>query len=143
MPVTSNYSTPKSSHFFTVKLFHLLPICGYLQMQMIMVVSLAMKVNMKSLSLVQLFATRGLQITKFLHPWDSPGKNTVVGCHFLLQEIFPTQVSHIAGRCFNFCTTREALKYKNAVSQKTTYRDTELQIQVLTSKISREERKPD
>ena len=24
-----------------------------------------------------------------------------------------TQVSHIAGRCFNFCTTREALKYKN------------------------------
>ena len=28
-------------------------------------------------------------------------------------------------------------------SQKTSYRDTELQIQVLTSKISREERKPD
>ena len=54
-------------------------------MQMIMVVSLAMKVNMKSLSLVQLFATRGLQITKFLHPWDSPGKNTGVGCYFLLQ----------------------------------------------------------
>ena len=34
------------------------------------------------------------------------------------------------------------LKYKNTVSQKTSYRDTELQIQVLTSKISREERKP-
>ena len=46
-----------------------------------------------------------------------------------------TQVSHIAGRCFNLCTTREALKYKNTVSQKTSYRDTELQIQVLTSKI--------
>ena len=53
-----------------------------------------------------------------------------------------TQVSHIAGRCFNFCATREALKYKNTVSQKTSYRDIELQIQVLTSKISREERKP-
>ena len=53
-----------------------------------------------------------------------------------------TQVSHIAGRHFNLCTTREALKYKNTVSQKTSYRDTELQIQVLTSKISREERKP-
>ena len=52
-----------------------------------------------------------------------------------------TQVSHIAGRCFNLCTTREALKYKNTVSQKTSYRDTELQIQVLTSEISREERK--
>ena len=29
---------------------------------------------------------------------DSPGKNTGVGCHALLQEIFPTQVSHIEGR---------------------------------------------
>ena len=26
-----------------------------------------------------------------LHPWDSPGKNTRVGYHFLLQGIFPTQ----------------------------------------------------
>ena len=43
-----------------------------------------------------------------------------------------TQVSHIAGRLFNLCISREALKYKNIVSQKTTYRDTELQIQVLT-----------
>ena len=48
-----------------------------------------------------------------------------------------TQVSHVAGRRFNLCTTREALKYKNTVSQKTSYRDTELQIQVLTSKISK------
>ena len=27
----------------------------------------------------------GLQPTRILHPWDSPGKNTGVGCHFLLQ----------------------------------------------------------
>ena len=26
-----------------------------------------------------------------LCPWDSPGKNTGVGCHALLQRIFPTQ----------------------------------------------------
>ena len=25
------------------------------------------------------------QPTRMLHPWDSPGKNTGVGCHFLLQ----------------------------------------------------------
>ena len=25
------------------------------------------------------------QPTRFHHPWDSPGKNTGVGCHFLLQ----------------------------------------------------------
>ena len=30
-------------------------------------------------------------LTRFLRPWDFPGKNTGVGCHFLLQEIFPTQ----------------------------------------------------
>ena len=29
-------------------------------------------------------------------PWDSPGKNTGVGCHFLLQEIFPTKGSNPA-----------------------------------------------
>ena len=29
-----------------------------------------------------------------LCPWDSPGKNTGVGCHFLLQGIFPTQGSN-------------------------------------------------
>ena len=33
----------------------------------------------------------GLYPTRHLHPWDSPGKNTRVGCHFLLQRIFPTQ----------------------------------------------------
>ena len=32
--------------------------------------------------------------TRFLCPWDFPGKNTGVGCHFLLQGIFPTQVSN-------------------------------------------------
>ena len=28
---------------------------------------------------------------RLLCPWDSPGKNTGVGFHFLLQGIFPTQ----------------------------------------------------
>ena len=32
-----------------------------------------------------------LQTTRFLCPWDFPGKNTEVGCHFLLQQIFLTQ----------------------------------------------------
>ena len=33
--------------------------------------------------------------TRLLCPWDSPGKNTGVGCHFLLQGIFPTQGSNL------------------------------------------------
>ena len=35
----------------------------------------------------------GLQPTRLLCPWDSPGKNTGVGCHLLLQGIFPTEGS--------------------------------------------------
>ena len=35
----------------------------------------------------------GPQPTRLLRPWNSPGKNTGVGYHFLLQGIFPTQES--------------------------------------------------
>ena len=33
----------------------------------------------------------GLYIARLLCPWDFPAKNTAVGCHFLLQGIFPAQ----------------------------------------------------
>ena len=33
----------------------------------------------------------GLQPARLLCLWDSPGKNTGVVCHFLLQGIFPIQ----------------------------------------------------
>ena len=38
----------------------------------------------------------GLHPTRLLCPWDSPGKNTGVGSHALLQGIFPTQGLNIA-----------------------------------------------
>ena len=38
--------------------------------------------------------TYGLQPVRLLYPWDSPGKDTGMGCHFLLQEIFPIQGSN-------------------------------------------------
>ena len=37
----------------------------------------------------------GLQSAKLLSPWDSPGKNTGVGCHFLFQGIFLIQGSNL------------------------------------------------
>ena len=37
---------------------------------------------------------RGSYPTRLLCPWDSPGKNTGVSCHFLLQRIFLTQGSN-------------------------------------------------
>jgi len=40
-----------------------------------------------SLSFVRLFRPRGLQPAKLLCPWDFPGKNIGVGCHFLPQYI--------------------------------------------------------
>ena len=49
-------------------------------------------VLVKSLSRVRLFETPWL--TRLLHPWNFPGKSTGVGCHFLLQGIFPTQASN-------------------------------------------------
>ena len=36
-----------------------------------------------------------LQPTRLLYPWDFPGKNTGVCCHFLLQGIFPNQGSNL------------------------------------------------
>ena len=43
---------------------------------------------MKWLSHVQLFATPWTVPTR-LHPWDFPGKNAGVGCHFLLPGHLP------------------------------------------------------
>ena len=44
-----------------------------------------------SLRCVRPLKPHGLQPPRLLCPWDFPGKNTGVGCHFLLQGLFPTQ----------------------------------------------------
>ena len=41
----------------------------------------------------------GLKPTSLLPPWDSPGKNTGVGCHFLLQCIKVKSESEVAQSC--------------------------------------------
>ena len=53
--------------------------------------SMFCEVKVKLLSRVRLFATPWTVPNRLLHPRDSPGKSTGVGCHFLLQEIFSTQ----------------------------------------------------
>ena len=40
------------------------------------------------------------QPTRFPHPWDSPGKNTGVGCHFLLQCMKVESESEVAQSCW-------------------------------------------
>ena len=39
------------------------------------------------------------QSTRLPRPWDSPGKNTGVGCHFLLQRMKVKSVSEAAQSC--------------------------------------------
>ena len=39
------------------------------------------------------------QPTRLPHPWDSPGKNTGVGCHFLLQCMKVKRESEVAQLC--------------------------------------------
>ena len=43
------------------------------------------------------------QPTRLLHPWDSPGKNTGVGCHFLLQCMKVKRESEVAQSCPTLC----------------------------------------
>ena len=52
-------------------------------------------VRAKSLQSCPALPPRGLQPARLLCPWDSPGKNTGVGCQALLQGIFPTQGSKL------------------------------------------------
>ena len=49
--------------------------------------------------------------TRLLCPWDSPGKNTEVGCHALLQGIFQTQ-----GSCCSLIWLRLILVVAHGIS---------------------------
>ena len=58
-------------------------------------------------------------------PWDSPGRNTGVGCHFLLQGIFPTEGSYLGllycrQTLYHLNGLYQALKasLKNSIAQK-------------------------
>ena len=61
-----------------------------------------------------LLKREGRLCARLLCPWNFPGKDTGVGCHFLLQEIFPArgQMSHpspaLAGGFFTTSATWEA-----------------------------------
>ena len=50
-------------------------------------------------SRVQLCVTHRRQPTRLPSPWDSPGRNTGVGCHFLLQCMKVKSESEVAQSC--------------------------------------------
>ena len=91
---------------------------------------LSLKVQVKSLSHVRLFATPWtVACTRLLCPWDFPGKNTGVDCHFLLHRIFLTQGSNcglrdwtqvfsLTGRHFTLWATGKLLHFWVEIKKK-------------------------
>ena len=77
------------------------------------------------LSHVQPLQPYGLRPTRLLCPWDSPGKNTGVGCHALLQGDLPhpgiepasLMSPALAGGFFTTSTTWEAPNLQNRGQQ--------------------------
>ena len=67
-----------------------------------------MVVVVQLLSCARLLRPHGLQPTRLLNPWDSSGKSTRVGCHFLLQGIFLTQGSSLYCRQILYQLSHEA-----------------------------------
>ena len=73
---------------------------------------------------------RGLWPARLLCPWDSPGKNTGVSCHSLLQGVFPTQGSDPG--LLSCRQTLYRLSYKDLFSARemVTFGDRKPQLQV-------------
>ena len=67
----------------------------------------SMHVSSVAKSCSTLLQPHGLQPTRLLCPWDFPGKNTGVGCHFLFQGIFLTCVSCIGRWILYHWATKE------------------------------------
>ena len=64
---------------------------------------------------------RGLGPSRLLCPWDCPGRNTGVGCHALLQGIFPTQGSNLSPALAGgfFTTEPSSVSYNQKEGKKT------------------------
>ena len=54
-------------------------------------------------SRVQLCATHRQQPARPRHSWDSPDKNTGVGCHFLLQSMKVKSENEVLQSCLTLC----------------------------------------
>ena len=63
------------------------------------VLSLLLLLLLSRFSCVRLCATHRWQPTRLPCPWDSPGKSTGVGCHFLLQCMKVKSESEVAQSC--------------------------------------------
>ena len=65
--------------------------------------SLLLLLLLSCFSRVQLCATPETAAHQASRPWDSPGKNTGEGCHFLLQCMKMKSESEVAQSCPTLC----------------------------------------
>ena len=101
------------------------------------------RVRYQLLSRINCLRSCGLLSGRFLCPWDFPRKNTGVGCHFLLQGIFPTQGSnpcalhplHCRRILYHYVTQQAHIQRNQGNSRKTIYRDHGIQFHHFTANI--------
>ena len=81
------------------------------------------------------------QPTRLPHPWDFPGKNTGVGCHFLLQCMKVKSESEVTQSCPTLCDPMDwsglplpspILNYKHFNFPRQEVKELELQFGVYT-----------
>ena len=87
---SSKASIPQRSAFFTVQLSHQYMTTGKTK---------ALTATAKSLQSCPTLRPHRRQPTRLLCPWAFPGKNTGVGCHFLLQCMKVKSESEVAQSC--------------------------------------------
>jgi len=88
-------------HFFFLYAFiHLLCIYEFLYINYVFAAATAAKSRQSCLTLCD---PHRWQATRLPRPWDSPGKNTGVGCHFPLQCMKVKSESEVAPSCLTLC----------------------------------------
>ena len=82
-----DYSPPDSSVY------------GILRARILEWVAISLSILLSHFSRVRLCVTPEMAAPRLLRPWDSPGKNSGVGCHFLLQCMKVKSESEVAQSC--------------------------------------------
>ena len=79
-------------------------ICLYLtSLSMIISMIISAAAAAKSLQLCPTLRPHRQQPTRLPHPWNSPGKNTGVGCHFSHQSMKVESESEVTQLCLSLC----------------------------------------
>ena len=72
---------------------------GYYQFKLVFILLLLLLLLLSHFSRVRLCVTPERAAHQAARPWDSPGKNTGVGCHFLLQCMKVKSESKVTQSC--------------------------------------------